>query len=135
MQTIDLERIIKKKNLDKKKLAKQMFPGNKHSALALNRVIKGDGFLDSKQISLLSALTGISIGNLYTGSDWESKSKNGLTVLTSGNFRAELDSETWTTKIFDNGSLFHESVIHSGATPLSDYLAALTEIIEQQKSK
>ena len=132
MKTIDVEKIIKTKKLDKKELAQQLFPENKHASLALNRVIKGDGFLDSNQISLLSELTGIAIGNLYSGNEWDLKNNKGLTVLTSGNFRAELDTKNWVTKVFDNGSLFHESVIHSGTTSLSAYLTQLSEIVGQQ---
>jgi hypothetical protein len=132
MKTIDVEKIIKTKKLDKKELAQQLFPGNKYASLALNRVIKGDGFLDSNQISLLSELTGIAIGNLYSGNEWDLKNNKGLAVLTSGNFRAELDTKTWVTKVFDNDSLLHESVIHSGTTSLSAYLTQLSEIVGQQ---
>ena len=132
MKTIDLDKIIKKKKLDKKELAQQLFPGHKYASLALNRVIKGDGFLDSNQISLLSELTGIKIGNLYSGNEWDLKNDKGLTVFTSGNFRAELDTNTWVTKVFDNDSLFHESVIHSDSTPLSVYLTQLTKIVGRQ---
>jgi len=53
-------------------------------------------------------------------------------VFTSGNFRAELDTNTWVTKVFDNDSLFHESVIHSDSTPLSVYLTQLTKIVGRQ---
>ena len=132
MKTIDLDRIIKTKKLNKKELAQRLFPGNKYAPLALNRVIKGDGFLDSNQIVLLSELTGIKIGNLYSGNEWDLKKDKGLTVFTSGNFRAELDTKTWVTKVFDNDSLFHESVIHSGSTPLSAYLTQLTQIVGRQ---
>lgn len=135
MKTIDLDKIIKTKKLDKKELAQRLFPGNKYASLALNRVIKGDGFLDSNQIVLLSELTGIKIGNLYSGNEWDLKNDKGLTVFTSGNFRAELDTNTWVTKVFDNDSLFHESVIHSGTTSLSVYLNSLTQITESHKSK
>ena len=129
MKTIDLEKIIKTKKLDKKELAQRLFPGNKYASLALNRVIKGDGYLDSNQISLLSELTGIPIGNLYDGNEWAMSNEKGLTVLTFDTFRAELNTETWVTKIFDNNSLFHESVIHSGTTSISAYLKALSAII------
>ena len=135
MRTIDVEKIIKTKKLDKKELAQHLFPDNKYASLALNRVIKGDGFLDSNQISLLADLTGIAIGNLYSGSEWDLKSIDGITILTAGSFVAELDTNTWITKVFDNGSLFHESVIHAGITPLSVYLESLSQIIELHKSK
>tara|TARA_R110002073_G_scaffold41011_9_gene116267 strand:- start:258 stop:725 length:468 start_codon:yes stop_codon:yes gene_type:complete len=135
MQTINLDRIIKSKNLDKKELAQRLFPDNKYAALALNRVIKGDGFLDSKQISLLSELVNIPIGKLFTGAGWDLKSGRGLLIITSDDFRAELDRDTWVTKVFENGSLFHESIIHSRNVPLSAYLAELTKIVDHQNEK
>jgi hypothetical protein len=135
MQTINLDRIIKSKNLDKKELAQKLFPDNKYAALALNRVIRGDGFLDSKQISLLSELVSISIGGLFTGSGWDLKSSRDTLIITSDKFRAELDRSTWVTKVFENGSLFHESIIHSRNVPLSFYLAELTKIVDHQNGK
>ena len=131
MSTINLEKIIKDRKLDKKELAQNLFPGNKHASLALNRVVKGDGFLDSNQISLLSTLTGIPIGELYTGKEWSVGSeKKNLLVFTLGLVRAELNTETWVTKVFKKGTLFHESVIHSGSIALSTYLENLSHIVE-----
>jgi hypothetical protein len=135
MQTINLDRIIKSKNLDKKELAQKLFPDNKYAALALNRVIRGDGFLDSKQISLLSALVSIPIGELFTGSGWDLKSSRDTLIITSDKFRAELDRNTWVTKVYENRSLFHESLIHSRNAPLSLYLADLTKIVDHQNEK
>jgi hypothetical protein len=135
MQTINLDRIIKSKNLDKKELAQKLFPDNKYAALALNRVIRGDGFLDSKQISLLSELVSIPIGELFTGSGWDLKSSRDTLIITSDKFRAELDRNTWVTKVYENRSLFHESLIHSRNAPLSLYLADLTKIVDHQNEK
>lgn len=129
MKTIALDKIIEKKKLDKKDLAQRLFPGNKYASLSLNRVIKGDGFLDSNQISLLSELTGIPINELYENNDWSSESTNGLIVFTSKDYRAELNIKSNLTKVFKNGSLFHESIIHSGSVPLSEYLDKLAEVI------
>ena len=92
---------------------------------------KGDGFLDSNQISLLSELTGIPINELYENNDWSSESTNGLIVFTSKDYRAELNIKSNLTKVFKNGSLFHESIIHSGSVPLSEYLDKLAEVISE----
>lgn len=131
MKTITLDKIIEKKKLDKKDLAQRLFPGNKYASLSLNRVIKGDGFLDSNQISLLSELTNIPINELYENNDWSFESTNGVIVLTSKDYRAELNIKSNLTKVFKNGSIFHESIIHSGSVPLSEYLDKLAEVISE----
>jgi hypothetical protein len=135
MKIIDLDNIIREKKLGKKELAQNLFPGNKHASLALNRVIKGDGFLDSNQISLLSELTGISIGNLYTRDGWKTESKSGLMIFTSNDYRAELDTVKWSTKVFCKGSLFHEEVIHTHSISLSTYLEKLSLVVGSHLEK
>ncbi len=134
MQKIDIKKIIKNNNLDTLEVAKHLFPENKYPSLALKRVIKGDAFLDSDQISKLSLLANIQIGELF-GATWKSKKIGDIMTLTTGNYKAELDTMTWVTKIFDKGSLFHESIIHSGSIPLSRYLNTLNTIIVQHKTK
>jgi len=54
MKKIDLKKIIENAGLDIKETAQHLFPNNKYAKLALDRVIKGDAFLDTNQISKLS---------------------------------------------------------------------------------
>ena len=86
---INLKKIVLK--MEKKEIAKQLFPGNKYPVLALNRVIAGEGSLDANQISKLSKLSGIPIEKLFD--------------------KVELDKITWIIKIFRNKNLFHEETI------------------------
>jgi len=133
MRTIDVEQVIEKSGLSTKEVAKQLFPGNKYPKLALNRVISGEAFLDSNQISKLATLVGVSVSTLYT-SGWKFESKKDLVVFSNESFRAELNTKTWITKIFDNDSLFHESVIHSHTIQLSEYIKKINLIINNKQN-
>lgn len=134
MKTIDLNGIIIKQELDPKDVAQQLFPGNKYPKLALNRVLAGEAVLDANQISKLSLMTGLSVDQLYSENGWTSTSKAGIIAFQNGEYKAELSTETWVTKIFHNGSLFHESVITPGATPVREYLNELNSIIIKNQS-
>lgn len=134
MKTIDLNKIIEKQELDPKEVAQQLFPGNKYPKLALNRVLAGEAVLDANQISKLALLTGLSVDQLYSGNDWKMRSKAGIFYFQNGEYKAELNTETWVTKIFHNDSLFHESIITPGATPVSEYLNELNSIINKNQS-
>lgn len=129
MKTIDLQAIIDAKQLDVKEVAQQLFPTNQYPRLALNRVLAGKALLDAAQISKLSLLSGVDIGDLYADNNWEAESKNGLHTFTNGDWTATLDTTTWLTKIFHKTSMKHESVIHSPNTPLSEYIQALNNVI------
>lgn len=129
MRTINLKEIIEKSKLDIKEIAIQLFPENKYPRLALNRVIAGEAVLDANQISKLALLINVDISDLYSDGNWKMKSRKGIHIFTSGRFRAELDSESWITKIFHRDSMFHDSIIHSGSTPLSEYFKELNKLV------
>lgn len=133
MQTIDLASILEKSEVSKKELAKLLFPSHKYPGLAINNVLKGELKLDSEQISKLSSFTGISIEDLFQISKWKMESLKGQIEFSNGEFKALLNTETWITKIFCNDSMFHESVIHAGTIPLSEYIKQINELISKHK--
>lgn len=134
MQTIDIEKLIESLNLDKKEVASLLFPTNSYPVLALGRVIAGKAVLDANQISKLAAYCNVPIDALFTGSNWSCSGKKGLLVFETKEYRAELNTKTWITRIFHNDSLKHEAVIHDGATPISSYLDSLDELVQSWKS-
>jgi hypothetical protein len=131
MQTINLKRIIEKQDLKPKWVAEQLFPENKYPKLALDRVLDGKAFLDTNQVSRLSAITGIPINFLYSGGEWEMKSTENKISFTSDDYLAELNTQTWKTEIYHKGSIFHETLIHSEGIPLGEYLSQLTNLINK----
>lgn len=134
MNIINLNQILTEHNLNVREVAEQLFPNNKYPRLALNRVIAGKASLDADQISKLALFTGRSIASLFSGEEWKAQvKKGGVHVFTNGDYRAELDTSTWITKVFHKGSLFHEEIIHSDTIPLRSYLSELDKLILKQK--
>ncbi len=133
-QSIKVKLIIEQSGLDPAIVAKHLFPTNKYPKLALNRIIEGHAFLDSSQMHKLAAMTNMTVSELY-GGEWKQTSKEDIITFTTGTYRAELNTKTWLTKIFDSNSLFHEAILHSGATALSEYLNELNSIIINHKQK
>lgn len=137
MQKVDLGKIIKDHKLSKKELANELFPKNGYPVMALTRIIKGEALLDTDQISKLSSLTGVSINDLFSKEKWKQIKKAENYIFTCGDYKAILNSKDWITKIYRNGSLFHEEVIHKKTIPLSEYFDSLNSIIiksEQNES-
>lgn len=136
MQKLELQKIIDRYELDVHEVAKKLYPSAKYPKLAIDRVISGDALLNSEQVALLSAITGVPIGFLYSGGDWtwNGTAKENILSFSTEDYTAELDTNTWTTKIYHKGSLFHDAVIHSGSVPLSEYLSTLSNLIVKYKS-
>lgn len=130
MQTINLQKLIEERDLDRDVLAAELFPGHKFPNLALARVIQGKSVLDANQISRLAQITGLNISDLFEGATWKSEPlKKGLVTFTSGRYRAELDTQTLITKIYHIDTLFHTATMSHATITISDYLRSLDEII------
>jgi hypothetical protein len=130
MKTINIAEVIQNMELTTKRVAEELFPGNSYPTMALKRITNGEAVLDMNQISRLSEISGLTIAELFNGEVWSSNSKTtGLIIFTNGKYRAELNTEDWTTKLFDKGTIFHETVIHSKNVPLSSYINSLDAAI------
>lgn len=135
MQKIDLNKIMDEHELDMKYVARHLFPNNKFPHLAFKRVLDNEIALNADQISLLALLTGRTIASLFSGENWKGRVDKSVHIFTNGDYRAELDTRTWVTKVFHKGSLFHEEVIHSDTVPLNKYLAELDQIILKKEQR
>lgn len=133
MGNIDLSSIIETHGLNKKVIAEHLFPDNKYSSLALNRIISGEANLDSEQLSKLALLLNVGVSDLYNP-QFKISSSNDLLTFEAKDYKAVLDMGRKLTKIFHKGSLFHETVLHQGTITLSQYIKELTELINKHKN-
>ena len=134
MKSINLSKIIEDCKLDEEVLASELFPFHKHPQLALERVKKGKGLLNSEQIAKLSQLSNLPIDALFGVDGWKYVNNKGRYIFTCDTFKAELDTTTWVTKVYDADSLFHEEIIHDGTVALSEYIGKLNIIINKYRS-
>jgi len=131
MNHVDLNKIIETKNLDKADIAKQLFPENLYPMKALTRILDGKANLDTVQLSRLAAITGLTFEELYGKTKWKSKADNQNIIFEQEDYRAELNTKTWVTKVFHKGSLLHEEILNKSSIPLSEYLEELNKIINK----
>ena len=134
MNEFNLKAIMGTYDISSKTLAAELFPGNKYPSIALTRVINGETQLNADQVAKLSAMTGVPIENLYSGEKWKAgRSKEGILTFENEDYKAELDQQSWITKIYHKDSLFFDEVIHNGSIPLSEFLNQLDNLILNHK--
>lgn len=131
MSTFNINRIIKKHDLDYNALAKELFPKNKYPLVALNRVVEGVSFLDTNQISILATIVGVEVSELFSSDTWGMKMSNEDTIkFFKNNYRVELDLVTLVTKIFcDDRMIANETLIFEKNVKLSEYINRVNETI------
>lgn len=133
MKTIDLDRIIESQHLDHKETAKMLFPEAKYPSLALNRVRKGEAQLNAQQISKLSAMTGLSVDDLFSNKGWKNKAVNGSEhTFENGEYVAVLNTETFKARIYFKDSLFHDELILEKSITLSSFFETLENLIKSK---
>ena len=118
---IDVTKFITDHDLDKKEVAKHLFPENRYPIMAFKRILDGAALLDSEQLAKLAALAKVSIVKLFSG-NWDTTSTRNMLSMESGEYRAELDMLTWTTRIFHRSSMFYEEILTQPTIPLSQYV-------------
>lgn len=127
---INLKLLIKNTDVDPDQLAPVLFPGNKHPALALKRVLDGHTQLNESQIRALGDYMGITVQELFDYDQWTSKKLPDHILFTKGDYTARLDPETLTTVIFYKGKQVTETVIHGKTVALGDYISRLDQVIK-----
>lgn len=135
MQTVDLRRVFEKTGADPHEVAAELFPTHQRPRVALRRVMDGKTQLSVDLLSKLATILGVRVADLFTGASWKGRIRGRVHTLTNGEYRAELDTETWTTRVWHKTDLFHEEVLHSGFVPLSKYLNMLDELILNHNNK
>ena len=124
-----LSQIINDSKLDRAQLAIDLFPSHKHPTAALDRILKGDGELTYSQIVRLAYIAGISPAELFDPAPFKAKVSGDLITLTSGDFRAELNTKSWSSTIFAKNKMVHEFILHAQAITLKEYIQYLNELI------
>lgn len=129
---IDLKAILKNQNkLSRKEFAALLFPNAQYPLTALNRTLQGKRSLKEIEISRLAIVLDIAIPELFTGSWKPSKTEKGKFTLKHKSFRAELDMNTGVSRIYDTDTMLHESMVHSNAITLTEYIDSLNTIINR----
>lgn len=133
MNAINLRKIIDAQGIVIIELGRYLYPNNKQPYLAIRRVLTGEAFLNSEQLVILSEYTGIPINFLFNFGEWEYSLKNKKVEATSGEIKAVLNTETWETQLFKNGSSFLDPFKFAPAVELSTYLEHVTNLIIKNK--
>ncbi len=121
--------------LDKKEIAQLLFPSVEYPDHALGRVLRGEQELNATQLLRLSQFVGCSADDLLNCSNWKriAGKSDETVVVRSGKWTARLFMDEGVTRVYKNGVLYKEEVLHAKAITLSDYFAVLNNVILNPK--
>jgi hypothetical protein len=133
---INLRLLIQTLSLDRKELARALFPGHKRPELALSRVVAKKSELRETQMLRLAIFSGLSIDALYESSaQWKMKVESDLIRFTRGEFVAVYSPKTGITKIYSLETVIATHFLSKPTQPLSEYLEEITRIVINKSIK
>lgn len=133
MPNINLKRVVQEHKLNVREIAPLLFPKNKYPVLAMRRIIGGKGNLNSAQVSQLAHYCHCKIDELYTNGYTSIASRDMLT-LTTDNYIATVDKQSWRLNVFDRGDKFHDELIFDTNITMSELLEKLDSVIFEHRT-
>jgi hypothetical protein len=125
---MDLKSIIEEYKLDKKELARQLFPNNAFPDRALDRITQGLGCLYSDQIQKLAEILKVPPGSLFD-SEWKASYEDNHHTFKKGAFTVILNANNWQTTIYKEGNLKIEKLIGAPNMTLEAYFSSIDKLL------
>ena len=129
-QQFDLRKVIEVYKLDVNDVAEALFPHVRYKNLALNRVLKGEAFLDTQQIQILANLAGVFIQDLFMLNKWRGKNENGYLTLCYGDYKVILNYNGAFLTLIKNGHVQKQELINTKCITIDDFLTHINSLIK-----
>ena len=129
-QTFAINKVIKHYKLDANEVAEALFPHVRYKNLALNRVLKGEAFLDTHQLQTLAKLAGVIIYDLFTFDDWKSKQEDECLVLIRGEYRIKLNYNGVFLTLMKGHNVITQEITSPKNMSLHDFISHINSLIK-----
>lgn len=129
-QSFDINNVIEHYKLDTNEVAEALFPHVRYKTLALNRVLKGEAFLDTEQLQALANLAGILVQDLFTFGDWKGSNEDGCLTLTRGKYKAKINYNGTYLTILKGSRVIAQEITCAKNMSVNDFISHINSIIK-----
>lgn len=130
-QTFDINKIIEYYKLDINDVAEALFPHVRYKTLALNRVLKGEAFLDTLQIEKLAKLIGVFVQDLYTFDDWKGSHEDNCMTWINGEYKVKLNYNGVYLTLIKGSKVVHQELIGPKNVSIEDFISHINSLIKK----
>ena len=130
MSSFNITGIIEQFSLDREKVAEVLFPNCTFKKQALDRIIKGQAYLDTEQIQALATLAGVMVGDLFTLSNWRSSCNNGTLIFTKDEYTAKVNYNGTFLVLIKGTNVIAEELISNSMT-ISNFINHINKLCQQ----
>lgn len=129
-QTFDINKVIERYKLDTNDVAEALFPHVRYKSLALNRVLRGEAFLDTEQIQALANLAGTLVQDLFTFNDWKGSNENGCLTLTRDDYKVKINYNGTYVTILKGSRVIAQEITGPKHISVNDFISHINSLIK-----
>ena len=108
MNHFDLNKVLEHWAVKPEDVAPVLFPRVKYPKSALDRILRGEAYLDTIQLEALAAYLGVLVTDLFGVGSWKGVQENGRLVLLKGEYRVVLNYEEAMVCVHKGSELVYE---------------------------
>ena len=127
MKAFNIMEIINTYNLDKKEVAEVLFPSCMFKKQALDRIIKGQAFLNTEQLQALANHAGVMINELFAYSSWRPSYENGSLIFKKGEYEAKLNHNGTFLLVTKGTEVISEEIVPNSMS-LTDFIKHINKL-------
>ena len=135
MERLNLKYLIEKYKIDEAELGKVLFPTTKYPEYCFRRILKGEAFLDSIQITILANYLSVPVSELFTVEDteWHGAQEDKRLIFKRGVYKVVVGDNICTLSIWKNDQMIYKSIGDIGLMPVKQFLSEVDSIIKDYK--
>lgn len=126
-QEFNITKVIELYKLDVNEVAEALFPNVRYKKLALNRVLKGEAYINTEQLQALAKLTGVLISDLFNVDSWKGSTEDGCLTFLKGDYKAKLNYNGVWLSLYKNNELIKHEMFTPNMT-LDEFIQHITEL-------
>lgn len=129
-QTFDINKVIEHYKLDANEVAKVLFPHVRYQTLALNRVLKGEAFLDTEQVQKLANLAGVLVQDLFTFGDWKGSQEDGCLIMLKGEYKVKLNYNGVYMTLYKGSEVIAKELTNPKHISIDEFISHINNLIK-----
>lgn len=129
-QVFNINKVIECYKLDTAEVAEVLFPHVRYKTLALNRVLKGEAYLDTEQLKALADFIGILIQDLFAFDNWKGTHEDGCLTLIRGEYKVKLNYKGVFMTLTKGSQLIKQELVGPKTISIDDFISHIDSLIK-----
>lgn len=129
VQEFNLSKVIEHFRLNTEDVANALFPHVRYKKLALDRIIRENLPVDTRQLNIIANLAGVLVSDLFLIDTWKGSTEDNCITFLKGDYKAKLNYNGSWLSFYKNNELLTQEAFTFGIT-LDQFIEHINELAQ-----